>query len=406
MLAVMAITLAMFLICSAVLVMGTNAAKIAVFEVNQDKAYYTAEAGIEKVLAEAKNSPDWLKNLNVGREYDFLLHSLGGENDYGEGTFEYIRVKKLAEDERRTSLEIECRGVCGSSIKRVRVNADLETVYPADLFRGFWVGDGGASGGHVFDLAADAYFSGGDAVIGSGSHIAGNIYSRGMVIFQCEGDGSGIDGDIYTLEGVDCAGSGPLSIGGFIYVDDINKSPDELKEITVEMPAGELAAKIPDAAGFPDLLSADRLAWYQKNAGYSQLPPADDGTMVFQNGIYFLSGGCELSGTYSGNALLVVDGSLELGSLTKSGDGDSLAILASGPVSSGPEGGEIDALLYSAGQVDFDGGAAVRGSMLAGSPASGQGSPVSVSYDEDMLDAFSNACSWTICFVRVTRWDG
>jgi hypothetical protein len=47
----------------------------------------------------------------------------------------------------------------------------------------------------------------------------------------------------------------------------------------------------------------------------------------FPNGIYFLSGGCELSGTYRGSALIVVDGDVTLGSLTKSGDSDCIAVL-------------------------------------------------------------------------------
>ena len=75
MLVVMVLILASFLLCSAVLVMGTNARKIAAFEANQDKAYYIAEAGVEKVLADAKNGPVWLRNLRIGSEYNFLANN-------------------------------------------------------------------------------------------------------------------------------------------------------------------------------------------------------------------------------------------------------------------------------------------------------------------------------------------
>ncbi len=404
MLVVMVLTLAMFLMCSAVLAMGTSTRKIAVFEVNQDKAYYTAEAGIEKVLADARNGPAWLRDLSVGAEYDFLADKLGGEKSCGEGTFDYIKVKKLAEDDRRTSLEIECRGRCGSSMKKIRANVDLETVYPENLFRGLWLSDGGSSGGQVFNLVADSYFSGGDAIIAGGSQITGDIYSRGLVSLQCgEAGDTGINGDIYALGGMSFTGSGPLTIHGNIYVDDINKAPEEFKDIAMLLPAGELAARILGESGFPSLLSAGRLTWYQKNAGYSGLPSADDSGMVFPNGIYFLSGGCELSGTYRGSALIVVDGDVTLGSLTKSGDSDCIAVLCTGTVSSVPGCGQIDALIYSNSQVQINDGVIFKGSVLA--PAlTGPGCPVNITIDHDMLNAFRDTCSWTTCFVRVTKW--
>lgn len=401
MLVAMAIVLAMFLMCSAVLVMGRNARLIAVFEVNQDKAYYTAEAGIEKVLADAKNGPAWLRNLNIGAEYDFLANVLGGENNYGEGVFEYIKVKKLAEDGSHTSLEIECRGKCGTSIKRIRVNADLETVYAENLFRGLWVA-GGCPDGNVYNLESESYFSGGDVVIAGGSVMAGDIYSRGAVCLRGDGGAIEIDGDIYAMGGLSRTGSGPVSISGVIYVGDINAVPDEFKDQAVVLPADELAAKIPEYSEFPGLLGAGRLAWYEKNADYIQLPPLDHATMVFHNGIYFLSGDHELSGLYSGNALIVIDGSVALGSLTRSGQSDSLAVLATGAVVFDAAGGDTDALVYSGGQALFSGGA-VRGGVLAAGLAESD-SPVRFSYDEDMVNVFLDNCSWTTCFVRITSW--
>lgn len=401
MLVAMAIVLAMFLMCSAVLVMGRNARLIAVFEVNQDKAYYTAEAGIEKVLAEAKNGPAWLRNLNIGAEYDFLANVLGGENNYSEGVFEYIKVKKLAEDGSHTSLEIECRGKCGTSIKRIRANADLETVYAENLFRGLRVA-GGCPGGNVYNLESESYFSGVDVVIAGGSVMSGDIYSRGTVCLQGEGGAIEIDGDIYAMGGLSRTGSGPVSISGVIYVDDINAVPDEFKDRTVVLPAVELAAKIPGYSEFPGLLSAGRLAWYEKNANYIQLPPLDHATMVFHNGIYFLSGDQALSGIYSGNALIVINGSVALGSLTRSGQSDNLAVLATGAVVFDAAGGDTEALVYSGGQAHFSGGA-VRGGVLAAGLAESD-SPVRFSYDEDMVNVFLDNCSWTTCFVRITSW--
>ncbi len=408
MLIVMALVLAMFLLCSAVLAMGTNTAKIAAFEVNQEKAYYIAEAGVEKVLAEAKNGPPWLKNLKVSDRndeiYDFLANNLGGKNFYGEGTFEDIRIKKIFEDVRRVTLDIECRGKCGNCIKRIKTEAELEYVYPENLFAGLMVTDASSAGSNVFNLAADSYFFS-DVVIRDGSHIAGDVFCRGLVCLQCEDGGAiEINGDIYALGGVDFTGAGLLSINGSVYVDDISKTPEELKGITKILPAKDLIAKIPVKDGFPALLSAAKLAWYQKNAGYFRLPEADGDAMVFQNGIYFVSGNRELSGTYSGNALLIIDGSVTLGNLIRSGDSDSLAILATGPICSGAENGEIDALLYSGGQVNFNSGATVKGSVLA-TALTGPDSSLSALYDQDIFNSFRDNSSWTTCFVRITRWN-
>lgn len=404
MLMVLIITLAIFLTGSAALALGTNAAKIAAFEVNQEKAYYIAEAGIEKVMADARYGRDWLMDLNTGSSYNYLANNLSGAKNYGEGTLEYISVKKLAEDNGQAVLEIEAWGKCRGCIKKIRANAIFETVYAKNLFRGLWIKESNAPGGHIFNLHTDVYFASGDAVINEGSDIKGNIYSRGTVCFQgAAGSATVIEGDVYASGGVALTGAGPVEVSGFIYVDDISKVPEEFKDIAVVLPAGELNTRIPESAEFPELLSAGRLKWYQENACFNALPDSSENVLAFTDGIYFLPGGQELSGTYSGNAVLVVDGSVTIGSMIKNDEHDSLAVLSAGDVSFTGESAETDVLIYAGNQVDFNSGAHISGSVLSPVLAP-QGSLIIISNDENMLNNFRAANNWSTCFIRITKW--
>ena len=398
------ITLAMFLIGSAALAMGTKAKKIAAFEVDQDQAFYIAEAGVEKVLADARNGPSWLVNLSIGGSYDYLAGNLKGENNYGEGIFESINVKKITENKSQTILEIESQGRCKGSKKKIRATASLEALYAENLFRGFWVGNSAAPGGHVFNLTTDACFSGGEAVVNNGSYITGDFYSREKVYLQCEAGGeTAVQGDIYTLGGVAFTGMCPPLITGQIYVDDINKVPDEVKNITIVMTTGELESIVPGISGFPALLSESRLKWYRENANFMQLPLVESSGMVFQNGIYYLKGDHELSGTYSGNALVVIEGSAELGTLTRNNAGDSIAVLASGQISCNEACAEVEALLYAKELVSFNDMVHVKGSVLSGF-LTGEGSQISITQDDDLFNNFRESSNWTTCFVKITKW--
>ncbi len=400
-LVVMVLTMTIFLLCSAVLALGINTGKIAASEINQEKAYYIAEAGVEKVLAAAKGGPSWLRNLRIGREYNFLTDVLNGEKAYGEGIFTAIKVKKLAEDQGRTILEIKCRGKCGPSTKGITVEAALENIYPEDMFRGLWLANTDAAHGHIFNLEADAYFAA-DVMIAGGSSICGNLYCNGFLGLHGEEDGAvEIKGDIYALDGVGLTGAGPFFINGNVYVDDIEKAPVELADITVVLSTTALAGKIPDRAAFPAFLDSGRLGWYSKNAGYCQLPPVTEGTMLFQPGIYFLAGDCTLSGSYEGNTLLVVDGNVTLGNLIKNSTNDSLVILVSGPVNFTGNGAKVDALLY-AGEFNHSRSPIIGGSLLAENLA-GPGT-MNVIYDQNLLDSFRHSSSWTTCFVRIIKW--
>lgn len=394
----------LFFLGSAALNLSTTARKTAALELNQAKAYYIAEAGVEKVLAESKKGPAWLKNLTDGRDYDFIANNLAGNRSYADGVFEKISVKKTSENTGVTALKIESWGKYLGSSKKLQVDVDIGNAYAENYLRGVWLKNGNASGGHVFDFITDSFFSKGDIVFIKGSKVKGDIYCRGKLILEStQEDTTSIEGDIFALGGLEFTGSALPLIEGCVHVDNASKAPPEISAITVILSAAELSSKIPGVSDFPDLLSYGRLNWYKNNAGYDRLPPSNDFNRDFQSGIYYLEGDQALSGTYSGNAIIVVNGSVSLGSFRKNSGNDCLAILAAGTVSSDTANQEIDAIIYAGTNVDFAGGTTLQGCILSPGLA-GPGNRFTVLYDQNMCDKFKELLNWTTCFIKVTKW--
>ncbi len=383
--------------------LSTTARKTAELGLNQAKAYYIAEAGVEKVLAELKKGPTWLKNLAPGHDYDFIANNLAGNRTYADGVFDKISLKKISENTGVTVLEIESWGKYLGSLKKLKVDVNIENVYAENYLRGVWLKKGNAPCGHVFDFVSGSYFSEGDTVFLHGSHAAGNVYCRGKLTLDSDEEyTTSINGDIFALGGLEFTGGAPL-ITGRVYVDNANKAPPEVSDITVILSTAELSSRIPGASDFPDLLSSGRLSWYKNNAGYDRLPPSNDSDRDFMSGIYYLEGDRTIAGTYSGNAIIVVNGSVALGGLRKNSENDSLAILAVGTVSSDIVNQEIDAIIYAGTNVDFTGGVTLRGCILSPELV-GQGSRFTVLYDQNMYDRFKEQLNWTTCFIKVTKW--
>lgn len=394
----------LFLLGSTALNLSTTVRKTAALELNQAKAYYIAEAGVEKVLAESKNGPAWLKNLAAGRDYDFIANNMAGNRSYADGVFEKISVKKTSEDTGVTALKIESWGKCLGSLKILQVDVNIANIYAENYLREVWLKNGNAPGGHVIDFITDSFFSEGDTVFIKGSNVKGNIYCRGKLILEStQEDTTSIEGNIFALGGLEFTGGGAPLIDGCVYVDNAGKAPLEASDITRILSTAELSSKIPGASDFPDFLSSGRLNWYQNNAGYDRLPSSNDSNREFRSGIYYLEGDQYISGTYSGNAIIVVNGSVSLGSFRKNSENDCLAILATGTVSNDTVNQEIDAIIYAGTNVNFAGGTNLQGCILSPDLA-GQGSRLTFVFDQNMCDKFKELLNWTTCFIKVNKW--
>ncbi len=392
----------LFFLGSVALNLSTTVRKTAALDLNQLKAYYIAEAGVEKVLAESKKGPAWLKSLTTGLNYDFIANNLAGNRIYADGVFEKISVKKTSENNGVTALKIESWGKYLGSLKKLQVDVDIGNIYADNYLRGAWLKNGNAPGGHVVDFVTDSFFSEGDTIFIKGSNVKGDIYCRDKLVLEsAQENPTSIKGDIFALGGLEFTGGGLPSIDGSVYVDNAGKAPQEVN--TSIMSTEELSSKIPGISDFPDLLGSGRLNWYQNNAGYDRLPPSNGSNRDFLSGIYYLEGDQTLSGTYSGNAIIVVNGSVSLGSFRKNGAYDCLAILAAGTVSSETANQEIDAIIYAGTNVNFSGGTTLQGCILSPGLA-GQGNRFNVLYDQNMCDKFKELLNWTTCFIKVTKW--
>jgi hypothetical protein len=394
-----------FLFGCAALSISATVRKTAAFECNQVKAYYIAEAGVEKALAESRQGSAWLKNLSKGSDRDFLADNLSGKRGYAGGVFEKVNLKKLSESPGGTELEIKSWGKCLGSTKKVKVNVNLDNVYAENYFRGLWLKNSNAPGVQKIDLYADCCFSDGDAVFNKGSTVTGNVYCRGKVILESdEENGTYIDGDIYSLGGVVFTGSFPSVITGLIYVDDLNKVPAGVRDIARVMSVADLLDKIPGPGDFPELLDEHKISWYRNNADYVNLPPEYEAKIDFENGIYYLSGDQYLSGVYSGNAVLIIDGNVTLGNLRKDDElNDSVTIFATGSVSTDSINQQVQALVYSKTEVSLKNGSVLKGCVLC-PVLSGQGSQIRIIYDRNAFDRYKELLNWSACFLTITRW--
>ncbi len=405
MIIVLLITSVIFVFGGAALNMGLSVKKTAVLEVHQEKALYIAEAGLEKALSEAIKGPAWLRDLETGGVRDFLAYNLAGGNNYGDGSIEKINIKKMSEGSGVTNLEIESWGRCMSSIKKVKVNVSLYTPFAEYPFRGVWLKEGNFPAGHCFSVQANTFFSEGDVLLNGGTVIQGNIYCRGKACFESDQDGAAaVYGDIFALDGIDFRGDEPPVISGYLYVDALDKAPLVFQELINVIPMEELISNIPGPSDFPDLLSVDRLAYYRQNADFDRLPAGAGQNLMFQQGVYFLEGDQNISGTYSGNATLVVNGSVTLGSLKRNDESkDSLAIISAGEVRSSPDCQEIHALIFAGERIYLNGDTLLKGSIV--SPVlEGQGDRICIEAEDNILKNHKELLNYTTCFSKINRW--
>lgn len=400
---VLLMTVAILLVGSAALTMGTTVRKTAVHEVNQDKAYYIAEAGVEKALAKAQSDPDWTKARPLRQDFDE-----GGANDevfitnenYPEsnGTIKEVRVIKTGEANNAVTIKIRSKGSSGDgpfhSNRTITVSATLK--YPGNLFK---------------DVAI--YSKGLD--LGKGLKVTGNIYSRGNITLESKNgrdEDTVINGNIYAIGkvwGNDDNGYTNSTINGKIYVDSSHDATGKIictGGIDNSLSADELSALMPVEENINSgLLSPEKLDWYKNNSGFYTLPD----NMNFEEGIYYINGNIDLSGQYSGKAIIVVDGEVSITDELKRKNpaSDCLTILATGEIKT-PERAhiEIHALLYSNEKITIKNKVTLIGSAISENvvaPWANHGH-ITVTYDSAMVEKYENITRKNGCFVKINSW--
>jgi len=417
---VLLVTAVVFAVGTAALGLGSTAHRIAVMEVAQKKAYYIAEAGVEKALARAVADPDWVTSLPYRSDFadgqdEVLLNSAAYEAAQGGtpvGTIREVRVIKtyVSPDGSEVRLKLKSAGETPPATRTLTVEADLMYPLPETLFKGLWVTrlQGFPQGAGV-SLDIDTYVAEGDVTIPEDSSLKGSIYSKGKVVLDGQKNHEvQITGSIYALGGVELRHVKGLGDGSLnVYADDANKvvcgDGVTVNYRVVVLSSQELLSKMPASA--PDLLSAQRLAWYRANADFTVLPS----DLNFGSGIYYIQGDVRLAGTYAGQALIVVDGEVTVGDgsteyLRKRADQDCLIILATGEVRTHNGHIEpIEAFVYSGAEVRLQNSAIFRGGIV--SPAlDSQGNTVSVQRDANMLAVYRQSLSWTTAVIKIRKW--
>lgn len=415
---VLLMTTFIFMVGGAALALGTTTRRTAALDVFQKGAYYVAEAGVEKVLAKAKSDPGWVAGLPL--RSDFINTSdelfLPENIPYNEsGIIEQVRVIKTGEDASGTEvyLKIKSVGRVQQSSRTLVVEATVIYPFPQEVFKGLWVNKfQGLPQGHGVNFSIDTYVAEGDLTLPKGSVFDGKIFCKGKVTL----DGGNnhevkIAGEIYALDGVELNYVANLDSSSklTIFVDDPNKVilhrgvTDNYQVVVLS--TQELLSKMPPPP--PELLGPERLSWYRANADFSQLPS----DLKFENGIYYIKGHVELAGTYSGHALVVVEGGVTIGSgrdkyLKRERDEDCLIILATGEVRThNAHINPIEAFLYSGTGIRLQNGAGFTGGLI--SPLfDANGNTISVTQDESMLRAYEQSLTWSTSEVKITKWVG
>jgi len=143
---------------------------------------------------------------------------------------------------------------------------------------------------------------------------------------------------------------------------------------------------------------------------YSQYPdPAPSRTLSGNfnvNGIYYAPGDLNISGTYSGNGMIVTHGKVTItGDLLRSNSQSSLVIVSFGNLDSvgievaADKTNEVCALLYTPNTILMDNNALFRGSLVCNNVVVNNNAVVT--YDADLHDNLPN---WMTTVVKIKSW--
>jgi len=430
---VLIMTTLIFLVGGAAITMGTTVRKTAVHEINQNKAYYVAEAGVEKALAEVKHNPVVLSSWEINQNIFIDL-------PYAEGILERVTLKEKTILVDYTLIKVESVGRCHDSKRTLNVEAKIITIN-GGFFRGVWAESPSGfkpnidfnspvwinhdvefkNNGQVLDYDVHA---GGNVTIGNGkTGSTDNIFSLGSVKLEenasvgkdirCKGDveldnNSKVTGNIYSEGIITMKDVKKVTIGGNIYVKNENNIPEAWRDDNPGkwevVPDLDCSFPMP---GFPSLLSDERLAWYKQNADCLYTGDQTFSGAILENmsGIYYIEGNLTLSGTYSGNATIVVSGIVTINDALTRKDNNynyCLTVLSKDEINVINAGNEkeVYALLYSQDEVVLANNTDFYGSITAKNLSIG-GGQVDIYYQPEMVDTY---LKWSVTFVNITKW--
>lgn len=417
---VLLLTAFIFLIGGAALAMGSTARKTAVLESDQKRAYYIAEAGIEKALARAKQSSQWLGGLTLGVDYNLVPDIVSPV--YSGGSIGYVKLKKINSDENKILLSIESRGAYRQSSRVIKVVAELGR--PLGFHRGVWTQSLPSWSGVEID--SDIIVNG-NIDFRNNCLINGDVWAAGNVTMEqnteitprhlfaggsvtVEGNGL-VTGDIQAVGDVflvnnDFVGGEISSMGNVLVsnssavIGNIRANGEVILDSNVDVQGEILPGQSMNLRfALPEFPSID-LEWYRKNTDYYTGNQVWSGHLNL-DGIHFVDGDLDIRGTYSGVATIVVRGKVYFSGDLNAVDPehDVLCLIGGGDVLT-QNLARIDALLYTPGEARLAGGTELHGSVIARSLHLGDGAKIS--YEPALA---VNQPDWVTSAVRIVSWE-
>lgn len=397
--AVAAIVLAVLLLLgSAAATLAAQHRVLAAHQYRQARAYYIAEAGVEKVLSDSA----FLSRLPVDAggtlEDDYADATVYLENaEFAGGTLS-VAVTRKPDQGGLGVFRVYSTGRVGGDARVLKAEVRIPLF---SFHRGIWAG--------------------GDVTVFKDSRITGNIESNGDISIK---QGSAVAGDVWADKAVDLHMStltGDINTGGDVTIrkgwvtggvdtegnvsvnvdrdGGPNEEPPQEGGVTGDTRAnGKVTVR--HGCGGHDIYTLELDLkhayitghWYQVNPGVSvdvaEVPglnldyfrqiadrfypetPYHGYTKTFTtkeltgiNGVYFVDGNVDISGTYSGRATVVCTGNVTIRNLGRSGESDVLAVIAGKDVE---VDGNAAVLVYTLKQAILRQECRVFGAIIAG----------------------------------------
>lgn len=423
---VLVMTIVLFFTGSAALTMGSSVRKTAVLETDQKKAYYIAEAGIEKAIEKARQESIWVESLVLNTEYNLVPDVIPAE--YADGNLVHVKVRKEFFNDSKTTLNIESKGRYRDVYRQIRVKVDLGK--PMPFYRGLWTesppdapsafennsvigsnmlinGDiifkqnctildkDVTVGGNVVienNMNARNLKSGGRVTVSNNGRVEGNIQAVGDVIVK---NNAVVTGDIRSMGNITLEQN--AVVGGDVWANGVVNNSSSKKEGIYPNQSMDLRFTVHP---FPKI----DLDWYHKNADYYYSGSQTWSGDLNLNGLYYIKGDLTIKGgTYSGVATVVVSGTVGINGNLDCTDieQDDLCILSAGYVTLGNKKKDrVRALIYSPATVTIDNNTTLCGSLIARTLKQNNNAEF---YFEPKME--NNQPDWVTTSLKILSWE-
>lgn len=423
---VLMMTIVLFFIGAAALTMGSSVRKTAGLETEQKKAYYIAEAGIEKAIDIVKRENDWVENLVTGSEYNLVPSVI--PSDYADGALIHVKVQKESFNDSKTTLSIKSKGRYHDVYRQIEVRVDLGK--PMAFYRGIWTDSppGAPSsfknnsvvesdltvngnilfwnncvitkdvwvGGNVtiasnMSVNPRNLYAGGSVIIENNGQVVGNVQAGGSVLLN---NNAGVGGEIKSMGSVTLENNAVVS-GDIWAKGDINNYSTKVEgNLYPNQKDMDLQFTLPP---FPTI----DLDWYRKNADYYYSGSQTWNGDLNLNGLFFVDGDLSIQGTYTGVGTVVVSGTVTFeGNLACVDiEQDDLCILSADNVTLDNEV-QVRALIYSPATVTINNKAIMRGSVIARTLI--QDNNAKLYYEPKLQD---NQPDWVTTSLQILSWE-